>query len=179
MKNYRSIIFSVLAVVGISAYADENFKPTDEDFESLNRQAEYYKALQGMNDAKQSAIASSVTEMTQSSESASDRNAQTPRNLRGRAGGDRMQLDANGRLISTAPPPEAFVSSIFGANGNLSAQVVWGDREFSVRKGDSVIGGNWTVHSVNQSGVIISDGDRRIQLSSIPVKINELMQSAQ
>lgn len=165
------LFFMMVSSAHVVAADDIDVSDMDAKMEVMGKKTEYYQAMQRLNEARHSAFETAKSSDGQSSAGPSPTTSTLPRNLRGRSSGDGIRLDENGRIVREAPPAEAYVASVFGVNGYYSAQVVWGDREFSVRKGDDIIGGNWLVKSVTQSGVTLSNGERRVVLSSVPVPI--------
>lgn len=184
MKSVRFFLFlgmlashgQAVANDGHLAIGDETnlVTPTNEDFKKINQAVEYYEAKIRLVEA-QRAIKDAVTGSSGGSDVGSDSSRGLPKSLRGRGEGDAL-IDSRGNRVEFKPDPTAFINTVNGIGGNLSAEIVWGDRIVQVRRGDTSLGGGWEVASVNKENVVLVRDGKRIRLGSIPVKISSMME---
>lgn len=148
--------------------------PTNDDFKKINQAVEYYEAKIRLVEA-QKAIRDAVSGSGSPGSAGRGDSSSIPRHLRGNSQGDSF-IDGRGNKIEKKKEPVTFVNTVNGVGGNLSAEIVWGDRIVQVRSGDSALGGGWRVATVNKDDVVLVRRGTRVRIGSIPVKISSLME---
>lgn len=152
------------------------YQPTDDDFKKINRHMEYLNAKKKLYSLQQDLLTTTNTGSSNPLENDSHQGNGVPRNLRGRSSGD-SYIDSDGNKVILQKAPEANVRLISSFNGKYVADIFWIDREFPVEEGDSLLGGNWIVKSIDMSGVVMFNKSNKklIKLSSVPVNVSDLL----
>jgi hypothetical protein len=187
--NSRLMAISVLAcIISSSATAeklivgdvDNLYIPTDKDFSNINKNLEYLTAKKKLIETQQEIV--KLQQVNQIGEvggvsagsTYSIGGSSIPRELRGTEAGD-TYIDSKGNKVVQQKKSQAFLSSVSGLNGKLKAEVFWGDRILLVKKGDTLIGGNWVVQSVNTDDLVLSNGSKSVRLGVVPVNIDSFI----
>lgn len=177
------VLFSSAAFANerVMIIGDESsiYQPSNEDFDRMSKAIEYYEAkkklIKAQKEIQDLTLEASGGQAAGRSTGGASSGA-VPRHLRGMAAGD-VFVDERGNAVAAQKRPTAFVAAVSGMGGALSAELVWGDIRKVVKRGDSVIGGSWVVESVNHDDIVIANGGKRLRISSIPVDIQDLMDS--
>lgn len=176
------IAFPSVAGEMVIGDVDSLIEPNDDDFRKMQKANEYYDALNELV-KKQATVRDAIRESNtgvapgqadgQPRWSSGNAGA-VPRSLRGSPDGD-AYVDSKGKLIQEQKRPTASMSVVSGMSGNLSAELVWGDRTLKVRRGDTIIGGGWIVDSVSRDDIVIKNGNRALRIGVLPVFIDTIM----
>lgn len=172
-----AITFSGLALANdVLVIGDESnlIVPTNEDFKKINQAVEYYAAKVRLVEA-QKAVRDAVSDNAAGVGVGSSDSSTMPRHLRGTASGD-MYIDGRGNAVEVKKEPQAYILTINGVGGNLTAEMMWADSVVQVRRGDTVLGGNWIVASVNKDDVVLDNMGRKVRIGSIPINVSSLME---
>lgn len=160
-------------------FGDENnvYQPTDEDFKKISKAREYLDAKSKLIEA-QKKVTDALGEDSHGvvgtmAGSNNGSAAGVPRALRGSAGGDSF-IDEKGNRVQAQQDPTTYVSCVVGMGGNLVAELVWADQIISVKRGDPLIGGNWEVTAINQDSIVVANGEQKIRIGKLPIKIRTI-----
>lgn len=179
MRNIFLILSVIMPISLFASEGDDGFIPTQDDFNKMNRQKEYFEtkielmnARQAVFDAQTKSSGGIVGGGTNQSMSAECNN----RAARGSGTLPSYCLNSKGDKINVEEkPPTAFVSNISGSSGNYSAELVWGDRTLSLKKGDEIVGGKFKVELVTTDDVVLRSANGVVRLGMIPVDVNSIM----
>jgi hypothetical protein len=185
MKSTKIVLLLIAAVFCATQSTAENmilgdersiYQATDDDFKRIQKGIEYLAAKQAYVDAQ--VIYQKSIENGGDGQSDGHSNvrmgSKIPRELRGSKAGDRF-LDSRGNTVEVKTEPTTYVSHISGMSGNLSAELIWGDSVLSVRKGDSLIGGDWKIDRINRDDIVIKNGGKIIRIGKLPINISSIV----
>lgn len=160
----------------LGVIADISNEASDENFQKIARQVEFLEAKRKLAESQQGLL--NIVQGGAGEGEASSNNGGGPKSIprpsRGSSDGD-VYINSAGEEVVVEKRPTAFISSVSGMSGNLTAELYWADRVMLVRKGDSVVGGNWKVQSVSNDNITIQ-GPRSqvIRIGMLPVFIDQI-----